>query len=282
MKMANDVTLPKLALGTWMMGDKRDPNNNDERDVSVIKLALDNGIPLIDTAQMYADGRCEELVGRALYDRPRESYRILTKQRKDNLSYNSVLNGAKASLFRLGVDYIDYFVCHAPNPAFDTRNFFLAANRLYKDGFIRHVGVSNFGPKSLQIALDVSDIPISLNQVSFSMADSDILRTRTYDFCIKHNIPIQAYRVLARLKYNREVIEMLESIAPRYNITAYQLALAYINSYDNMHFTIRASSVEHWEQIKAAMMVKMTLDDIATLRSLHEANHGDTMPYLTI
>ena len=280
--MINDDTLPKLALGTWMMGDNRSPNNDEDGDISAIKLALDNGVSLIDTAQMYADGRCEELVGRAIGDRPRDSYQILTKQKASKLSYNNVLNGARASLLRLGVDYIDYFVCHAPNADFDTRDFFLAANQLHKDGLIRHVGVSNFGPKSLQVALDTSDMPISLNQVSFSMVDSDILRTGTYDFCVRHNIPIQAYRVFARLKYSKEVMEMLESIAPRYDVTAYQLALAYINSYDDIHFTIKASSTEHWKQIKAAMTIELKSEDLETLRSLHESKHGDTMAYLTI
>ena len=198
--------------GTWLMGGTKepDPNNDDEKDISIIQLALDNGITLIDTAQNYAAGRCEELVGQAIKDRPRGSYQILTKQAKENLSYQGVIDGCKASLKRLGVDHIDYFVCHAPNANFDTRDFFRAANQLRSDGLIRNVGVSNFGVKFLQIALEASDSPISLNQVSFSLNDDDILSTGTYEFCVKNKIPIQAFRTLAGLKDNKEIADVLK------------------------------------------------------------------------
>ena len=251
--------LQQLAIGTWLMGGRMDPepSNDDEKDVNTIQLALDSGIKLIDTAQIYAAGKCEELVGIAIKDRPRDSYQILTKQARDNLSYQGVIDGCKSSLYRLGLDFIDYFVCHAPTNDFDMRDFFRATNKLYKEGLIRHVGVSNFGVKSLKIALETSERPIRLNQVSFSICDDDILRTGTYDFCLRNNIPIQAFRALARVDEDPEIVRVLESIAPRYGLTIYQLAIAYINSFGNMHFTIRASSSDHWDQIKAAMDIHL-------------------------
>ncbi|MCL2037846.1 aldo/keto reductase [Candidatus Saccharibacteria bacterium] len=268
--------LPKLALGTWLMGGMKDPdpNNDDAGDIAVIRLALDNGITLIDTAQNYAAGKAEELVGQAIKGRLRDSFQILTKQDTEKLSYQEVVDGCRASLDRLGVDFVDYFVCHAPNADFDMRGFFRAANQLYKDGSIRNVGVSNFGIKSLQIALDTSDLPISLNQVSFAMDDDDIIRTGTYDFCVKNNIPIQAFMTLVNWKENKEIIGVLETIAPKYNLTVQQLALAYINSFENMHFTIRASSVEHWQQIKDAMNARLESGDIATLKKLQHGRKG--------
>lgn len=276
--------LPKIALGTWLMGGAKDPdpNNDDQKDISVIHLALVNNITLIDTAQNYAAGKCEELVGRAVKNRPRNSYQILTKQTKENLSYQGVIDGCKASLKRLGVDYIDYFLCHAPNVDFDMRDFFKAANRLYKDGLIRNVGVSNFGTKALQLALDTSELPISLNQVSFSLNDDDILRTGTYDFCVKNKIPIQAFRTLAGLKDNKEIVDVLKTFALKYDLTVQQVALAYINSYKNIHFTVRASSKEHWQQIKDALGVRLKDDDLATLKKLHNGRKGMFGEFLEI
>lgn len=276
--------LPKIALGTWLMGGAKDPdpNNDDKKDISIIQLALDSGVPLFDTGQNYAAGKCEKLVGQALKDHPRDSYQILTKQTKENLSYQGVIDGCKASLKRLGVDYIDYFVCHAPNADFDMHDFFKAANQLYKDGLIRNVGVSNFGVKSLQIALETSDLPISLSQVSFSLNDDDILRTGTYEFCIKNNIPIQAFRALARLKDNKEITDVLETVAPKYDLTIQQVALAYINSYETIHFTVRASSKEHWRQIKDALGVRLKDDDIAILKELHNGRQGAFGEFLEI
>lgn len=276
--------LPKIALGTWLMGGTKepDPNNDDEKDISIIQLALDNGITLIDTAQNYAAGRCEELVGQAIKDRPRGSYQILTKQAKENLSYQGVIDGCKASLKRLGVDHIDYFVCHAPNANFDTRDFFRAANQLRSDGLIRNVGVSNFDVKFLQIALEASDSPISLNQVSFSLNDDDILSTGTYEFCVKNKIPIQAFRTLAGLKDNKEIADVLKTIAPKYDLTIQQLALAYINSYENIYFTVRASSKEHWQQIKYAMEVQLENDDLVALKELHNGKQGSFGDFLKL
>lgn len=276
--------LPKIALGTWLMGGTKDPdpNNDDKKDISIIQLALDSGITLIDTAQNYAAGKCEELVGQAVKDRPRGSYQILTKQARDNLSYQGVIDGCKASLKRLGVDYIDYFVCHAPNTDFDMHDFFKAANQLYKDGLIRNVGVSNFGIKSLQIALETSDLPISLNQVSFSLNDDDILRTGTYEFCVKNKIPIQAFRILAGLKDNKEIADVLETIATKYDLSVQQVAFAYINIYENIHFTVRASSKEHWQQIKDALDVRLKDDDLATLKELHSGRQGAFGEFLEI
>lgn len=276
--------LPKLALGTWLMGGAKDPDphNDDQKDILAIQLALDSGVKLIDTAQNYAAGKCEELVGEAIKNRSRESYQILTKQTKDNLSYQGVINGCKASLARLGVDFIDYFVCHAPNIDFDMEEFFKATNRLHEDGLIRHVGVSNFGPKALQTALETSNIPISLNQVSFSLSDDSILRTSTYEFCVKNKIPIQAFRVLAGLVGDKNLTTKLEVIAKKYNLTIQQLAIAYINNYDDIHFTIRASSKEHWKEIEGALEVRLKINDFELLKDLHKNKNSVFSKFLEI
>lgn len=269
-------TVPKLALGTWLMGGTKDPDpkNDDKKDISVIRLAIEQGITLIDTAQNYAAGKCEELVGKAVKKLPRDSYQILTKQNKANLDYAGVIRGCKESLQRLGINYIDYFVCHAPNVDFDTRDFFKASNQLYKDGFIRHVGVSNFGPRMLQLAMDTSDLPISLNQVSFSLVDNDIITTGTYDFCVKNDIPIQAYRTLVSLKENDEVANTLKEVAKANNISIQQAALAYLNSYKGVIFTIHASSKKHWDEIKQSLKIQLPDDDIQKLKKVHKNQKG--------
>lgn len=278
----SDEKVPQLALGTWLMGGTKepDPENDDEKDISIIRLAVGEGITLIDTAQNYAAGKCEELVGQAIRSYARDSYQILTKQDKNFLSYEEVLQGCQASLERMGLDYIDYFVCHAPNTDFDMRDFFKATNLLYKQGLIRHVGVSNFGPKMLQIAVDTSNIPISLNQVHFSLTDGDVLDTGTYDFCVKHSIAIQAYRPLLNIRKNEGAMKALDPIAKSRNLSIEQAAIAYLNSYKNMTFTIRASSKAHWDEIKTALKIKLGDDEIDKLRYSHFNKQGAFREYL--
>ena len=276
--------LPKLALGTWLMGGTKeaDPNNDDAKDIAVIHTAIENDVTLIDTAQNYAAGKCEELVGKAISKYSRQSYQILTKQSKDALHYDAVIKGCHDSMQRLGVEYVDYFVCHAPTKDADMRDFFKASNQLYKDGFIRNVGVSNFGPKTLAIALETSDLPISLNQVSFSLGDDDILTTGTYDFCVENNIPIQAFRALARLGEDTQLISLLLPIAEKHGLTAHQTALAYLNSYKNVNFTIRASNKEHWQQIKKALNVALAAEETEQLRKVQTGKQGAFHEFLLV
>ena len=276
--------LPKLALGTWLIGGTKepDPNNDDAKDISVIQTAIDSGITLIDTAQNYAAGRCEELVGEAIATLPRESVKILTKQSRLKLSHEDVIQGCHDSLARLGVETIDYFVCHAPNADFDLKQFFKATNQLHKEGLIQNVGVSNFGVKSLQIAVDSSELPIALNQVSFSINDSDILTSGTYDFCLKHKIPVQAYRPLVDIQKEQDSYDLLLSIAKSSGLTPHQVLIAYLNSYEGVNFTLRASSEEHWQQIKDAINVSLEQGYIGALKRVHMTKQGAFSKFLDL
>ena len=267
---------PKLAIGTWLMGGTKEPNpnNDDAKDIAVIKTAIESDVTLIDTAQNYANGKCEELVGQAIAVYPREKVQLLTKQKRLQLSYDQVMQGCQDSMKRLGVEYLDYFVCHAPNPDFDLRDFFKASNQLYQDGLIRHVGVSNFGVRSLRIALEATELPIALNQVSFSINDSDILTSGTYDFCLRHNIPIQAYRSLVDIRQEQDSYDLLLKVAQVMDITPHQVLIAYLNSYEGVTFTVRASSVEHWKQIKEALRIKLAAADLEALKKMHMTKQG--------
>lgn len=258
------------------MGGTKEPNpdNDDAKDIEIIKTAINSGVTLIDTAQNYAAGKCEELVGQAICEYPRERIQILTKQNRLKLSYKDVIKGCHDSLKRLGVEHLDYFVCHAPNPDVDLADFFKASNQLYKNGLIRNVGVSNFGVKSLQIAVKTSEVPIALNQVSFSINDSDILTTGTYDFCLQHNIPIQAYRPLVDIKKEHDSYDLLVGIAKKTELTPHQVLVAYLNSYEGVNFTMRASSSEHWQQIKDALKVVLERSDIEALKKIHLTKPG--------
>lgn len=270
------IEIPKLALGTWLIGGtkNRDPKNDDGKDLRIIATAIESGINLIDTAQNYASGRCEELVGQAVSEFDRKDYQILTKQMKSHLRYNEVIEGCHASLQRLGLEYIDYFVCHAPNPEVDMKEFFKACNKLYDLGLIKNIGVSNFGPKMLKLAMDASELPIRLNQVSFSLADYDIISTGTYDFCLANNIAIQAYRTLAGSKYNEDTSNLVAPISKKYNLTTEQITIAYLNSFDNINFTIRASTSGHWDEIKEALGIKLNSGELNKIRLFHQKQVG--------
>jgi len=276
--------IDKLALGTWLMGGTKDPdpNNDDEKDVAVIQLAIKNGVTLIDAAQNYANGRCEEIVGQAVKDLPRDSFQILTKQRKERLTYDNVIEDCQISLDRLGLDYIDYFVCHAPDPDLGVQDFFKATNELYKQEKIKAVGVSNFGVNMLEAAVKESNVPISLNQVHVSVDDDDVFRTGTYQFCLENNIPVQAYRAFAGYKDNDKAKKVIKSIADDLGLTEHQILLSYLNTYKGMAFTIRASSSKHWKEIKQALKYNLDIEYIEDIRKSHMNIEGNFLHFLKI
>lgn len=271
------TNLPKLALGTWLMGGdiEPDPENDDQRDIRAIRIAIENDVNLIDTAQIYANGKCETLVGQALEGLPRDSFMIMTKQNKQRMQFDQVIEDFKASMKRLKIDHVDYFLAHAPNPDQEMAEFFRATNQLIDQGLLKNVGVSNFGPKMLELAIRESDVPISVNQVNFSLNNDDFLSSGTYDFCVENHIPIQAYRVFADIEQNQKAQKLLEEIALREGVTPKQVALSYINSYQDIHFTIRASSSAHWDEIKQALTdVALSDKQIKQLRDSHRNLSG--------
>lgn len=274
----------ELALGTWLMGGTKDPdpNNDDQKDIEVIQLAIKEGITLIDTAQNYADGKCEEIVGEAVRGLPRDSFQILTKQKQQRLSYDNVIEDCDKSLKRLGVDFIDYFVCHAPNTDFDMKDFFKATNKLFKDGKIKAVGVSNFGVDMLKLAIEVSDIPIALNQVHVSVDDDDVFRTGTYQFCVDNNIPVQAYRVFAGSEANEKAGVVIQNTAKELKLTEHQVLLSYLNSYEGMIFTIRASSKKHWDEVREALDYDLPEEHTKQIRATHTNLEGNFLHFLQL
>src|SRR5947208_111422 len=109
--------MPVFGLGTWQMGGRktRDPQNDDARDITAIRKAIELGITHIDTAESYADGYAETLTGRAIQGFARSKLFIATKIRPENLSPDNIFRSCEASLKRLQVNYLDLYLIHSPN-----------------------------------------------------------------------------------------------------------------------------------------------------------------------
>ena len=102
--LGNGFAMPVFGLGTWRMGGvlERDLDNDDKADIEAIKRAIDNGITHIDTAEIYADGHTETLMGQAIKNYKREDLFLVSKVKVTNLKYDDLINSAKNSLKRLG------------------------------------------------------------------------------------------------------------------------------------------------------------------------------------
>lgn len=129
-----------------------------------VDAALEAGYAHIDTAEGY---RNEAEIGDVLVDHDREDLFLTSKVLPSNLGYESVIEACEASLDRLGIEYLDMYLIHWPNPAISLRETLQAMETLHDRGLIRNVGVSNFSAYQLSAAQHVSTVSIAVNQIEY-------------------------------------------------------------------------------------------------------------------
>jgi aryl-alcohol dehydrogenase-like predicted oxidoreductase len=194
------IKISAVGLGTWQWGSRewgwgRLYGKQDVLDA--FQRAMELGINFIDTAEVYGRGKSEEVVGEAIRGH-REDMVIATKVWPLNLSYGRVLRAAERSLRRLGVDVIDLYQVHWPNPLFPIQNTMKAMKKLVKEGKIRSVGVSNFNLKRLKAAQDaLAPVELASNQVRYNLLDRQI-EAELLPYARTEKITIIAYSPLAQ------------------------------------------------------------------------------------
>ncbi|MEI9413091.1 aldo/keto reductase [Mesorhizobium salmacidum] len=252
--------IPVLGQGTWKMGE--DSRRRSE-EVDALKLGLDLGVTLIDTAEMYAGGGAEEVVAKAIAGRRAEVF-LVSKVLPSNASRAGVQRACENSLRRLATDRIDLYLLHWPGsvPLSETVEAFEA---LKKAGKIRHWGVSNFDTDEMQELAFLSDgDKVQTNQVLYNL----VRRGPEFDltpWMRKRGIPLMAYSPVEQgaLAHNAR----LTAVAARHGATAAQIALAWVMRQDGVIAIPKAGSQAHVRQNFAALDIKLTPQDIADLGS---------------
>lgn len=217
--LKNGVEIPRIGFGTWKL-------NTRELAYPSVKEAIKAGYTHIDTAAVYAN---EEFVGEAIRDAnvDRESLFITTKLWNDVRGYDETLDAFNTSLEKLGVDYIDLYLIHWPNPVKYRDNWqamnaasWKAMEYLYKEGKVRAIGVSNFLPHHLQELEKTMEIAPMVNQIELHPGQ---LHKETVAYCREHEILIEAWSPLASgdLIQKKEIVEL----AAKYGKNVGQLLL---------------------------------------------------------
>ncbi|WP_274626490.1 aldo/keto reductase [Arvimicrobium flavum] len=250
--------VPVLGQGTWNMGeDSR--RRRDEADA--LRLGLDLGMTLIDTAEMYASGGAEEVVAEAVAGRRDEVF-IVSKVLPSNASRRGVETACEQSLKRLGTDRIDLYLLHWRGgvPLAETVDAFEA---LKAAGKVRHWGVSNFDTDDMQ-ELDglAAGSAVQSNQVLYNLSrrgiEHDLL-----PWCRGRGIPVMAYSPVEQGKLGKE--PRLGAIADRHRATPAQIALAWTMRADGLIAIPKASRPEHVRQNRAALDIVLTSEDLSEL-----------------
>ncbi len=263
----NGEKLPVIGLGTWAMGGQMtaDPTQ-DERALKAMRYALEIGYTHIDTAEMYAAGHTEELLGQAIRGYDRKNLFITTKVLPSNLRYSDVHRALEGSLERLGTDYVDLYLVHWLNPGIKLGETFKALNELAASGKVRHVGVSNFNLAELKEAQSLCATQIVTNQVPYSVATREYVHNGVVDYCQANQVVITAYSPVevGKLKAN----PTLEKIAMRHNITPYQAAMAWLVQQPWVITIPMSHHPKHLEDNLAAADIALTPEEMAELTSI--------------
>ena len=140
-KLKNGFEIPVYGLGTWEMGGRKevDPNNDDNADIEAIKNGINLGITHLDTAENYANGHSEELLGEAIKNFDRSKLFIVSKVGRTKLKHDDLIKSCKESLQRIGTTYLDLFLIHAPSLEIPIEESMKAMNELYDEGLIKNI-----------------------------------------------------------------------------------------------------------------------------------------------
>ncbi len=260
--------LPVLGQGTWLLGEDR---RRRATEADSLRLGLDLGLTLIDTAEMYANGGAEEVVGEAIRGR-RDGVFLVSKVLPQNASRRGTIEAAERSLRRLGTDRIDLYLLHWPSyhPLEETLQGFAG---LQRDGKILHYGVSNFDAGAVARAQALpGGAGIAVNQVAYNLERRGIER-RLIPECVARGVPVMAYSPLEQGGLQSR--EALARVAARHRAAPAQIALAWTVRLPGVAAVVKAADPEHVRANARAAEIALEPRDLEELDAAFPAPSED-------
>ncbi len=260
LSLPNGETVSVLGQGTWKMGESRGRRKDE---VAALIHGIELGMTLIDTAEMYAEGGAEEVVGEAIKGR-RPKVFIVSKVYPHNASRSGVAAACERSLKRLRTDRLDLYLLHWRGgvPLAETVAGF---EDLVKAGKIRSFGISNFDIADMR---ELHRLPggkaAATNQVLYN------LRHRGIEFDLlpwseKENLPIMAYSPLEIGPLAKSAA--MRRVAERHHVSTAQIALAWVLRRPNVLAIPKSARLEHVDENRAAADIVLSAEDLADLDS---------------
>ncbi|WP_342320975.1 aldo/keto reductase [Kosakonia sp. BYX6] len=263
---AGQAKQPAIGQGTWYMGENA---RTRQKEVDALRAGIELGLTLIDTAEMYADGGAEEVVGEALQGGFRDKAFLVSKVYPWNAGGKKAIAACEASLRRLKTDVLDLYLLHWRG------NFSLAETvdvmeTLIQQGKIRRWGVSNLDLSDMQELMHVSGgEACATDQVLYHLASRGI----EYDllpWCQQQAMPVMAYCPLAQAGRLRDGLlenSVVQDIANAHGASAAQILLAWVIRQQGVMAIPKASSVAHVQENAAALNIMLSSEDLARLDS---------------
>jgi len=258
-----ESALPAIGQGTWYMGENAALRSQE---VAALQAGLDLGLKVIDTAEMYAEGGAEKVVGEALRGHRDQAW-LVSKVYPWNAGEVDAIEACERSLRRLQTDYLNLYLLHWRGNA-PLEETIRAMESLQQQGKIRHWGVSNFDHDDmLELWNEPGGKACLTDQVLYHLASRGI----EYDLlpqCQQREMPIMAYCPLAQAGRLRQALfddAHLKQIAQQKGISVAQVLLAWVIRQQGVLAIPKASSVAHVQQNAAALSINLTNEELSII-----------------
>jgi diketogulonate reductase-like aldo/keto reductase len=258
LRLRSGQEMPVLGQGTWGFGDSK----AGYRDAAAaLRLGLDLGMTLIDTAEMYGEGGAEEIVGEAVAGRRDQAF-IVSKVYPHNASRRGAIAACERSLRRLKTDRIDVYLLHwrGSVPLAET---IAAFDQLKRDGKILSYGVSNFDTDDME---ELEAVPggaaSTTNQVLYNLTRRGV-EWDLLPWCRKHRVPVMAYSPIEQARMLDK--PALTQLAARRGVTPAQLAIAWLLHQENVVVIPKAGSLEHVRENAVALDIELNAELLSDL-----------------
>jgi diketogulonate reductase-like aldo/keto reductase len=259
-RLPDGTAVGRLGQGAWQIGDDK-RNRAGEQDA--LRTGLELGLNLIDTAEMYGNGRSEELVAQVVAGRRGQVY-LISKVLPQNADRHEAIAACEDSLKRLKTDYLDMYLLHwrGSVPLDETLEAFTT---LRDRGSIRHYGVSNFDVDDLEEARGLKGgTDIATNQVLYNLEQRGI-EWALLPWSRKHSLPLMAYSPLGSDSRRLRTHPVLKAMAARLGASPSRIALAWLLRQPDVVVIPKASSEAHVRDNHAALTLELSAEDLEIL-----------------
>lgn len=244
--------IPRLGLGTYMIGGgmKIDPNNDDDGQIESIRYSIDKGISWIRTAQNYAEGHCEEVIGKAIKDSDRNKLCIMIAvNQRFAKNENEFIKEATGSLKRLGIEYADLYLIGGLEESVSLKTVANGLKKIKNLGLAKDIGVGNYRLEELKQIHEYLGDELVYNEMHANLIIREPFINGVYDYCLANKIVMGAYRPLQLGQLSRPGIIILDMLAKKYNKTQAEISLKWLLSYPNIITMPKMSNSIHVDQV---------------------------------
>jgi diketogulonate reductase-like aldo/keto reductase len=252
--------VPAVGVGTWDI-------RNAKLAVDALAYAVELGLNLIDTAEMYQSGGAEEIVGSVIRRVGRERVFVVTKLLPERFAArDKAVRAAEASLKRLGISYADLILIHWPLEGVPLKTQIESLEALVERGLTRYIGVSNFDGAILEEAVkSTKKYDIVVDQVKYSVLDKRV-EFETLPLCLKNRVTLQAYTPLERGRVAGD--KRVARIAEKYGKTCVQAALNYLISRPMVTAIPKSERMERISEFAGALGWRLNTEDLEELETI--------------